>query len=121
MGCSHSKMVPGSIPLPPFANYPQSESAKIFVALYNYGARTSEEISFKARDRLTILDDTTVLKGSIPVQQSVSIFLFHFRKFGGMLVTIKANKDGYLTTMLHHWLRFWPNRESKLCDHSSII
>jgi SH2 domain len=52
-------------------------------------------------------------KGGIPIHQSISIFSFLFRKIGGMLVTILASKDGYLPTMLHHWLRFWPNRKFK--------
>jgi hypothetical protein len=73
MGCSISKKV--AKPASPPASLDQSDeeeeleetTTKIYVALYDYESGTNEVLSFEAKDHLEILDDTTVLKGSIPI------------------------------------------------------
>lgn len=41
---------------------PPNQNAKIFVALYDYDARTDEDLSFRKGEHLEILNDTQVKK-----------------------------------------------------------
>lgn len=47
-------------PLPVPETEPQNTNTKIFVALYDYDARTDEDLSFRKGEHLEILNDTQV-------------------------------------------------------------
>lgn len=50
-------------PVPIIAeNEPIQANSKIFVALYDYDARTDEDLSFRKGEHLEILNDTQVIK-----------------------------------------------------------
>ncbi|CAG9813007.1 unnamed protein product [Phaedon cochleariae] len=51
---------PSEVPRPPVINNtePEQTSARIFVALYDYDARTDEDLSFRKGEHLEILNDT---------------------------------------------------------------
>lgn len=68
------------IPMPPHAGQPPEQirpvpqipesdtanaNAKIFVALYDYDARTDEDLSFRKGEHLEILNDTQVSESSL--------------------------------------------------------
>jgi len=59
MGCSNTKSVVESTPAQPSSVHSQPKAANMYVALYDYKARTDDELSIKARDHLEIIDDTT--------------------------------------------------------------
>lgn len=48
------------MPLIPDSGETQISNAKIFVALYDYDARTDEDLSFRKGEHLEILNDTQV-------------------------------------------------------------
>lgn len=50
---------PPTIPVQPETEVP-SANTKIFVALYDYDARTDEDLSFRKGEHLEILNDTQV-------------------------------------------------------------
>lgn len=54
----HNGSMDGKLPPTPDAMEPSLGSAKIFVALYDYDARTDEDLSFKKGEHLEILNDT---------------------------------------------------------------
>ena len=47
-----------SLPAPPDLQDSLSSTAKVFVALYDYDARTDEDLSFKKGEHLEIINDT---------------------------------------------------------------
>jgi hypothetical protein len=47
-------------PVPPTEQEPPNANTKIFVALYDYDARTDEDLSFRKGEHLEILNDTQV-------------------------------------------------------------
>lgn len=55
----------------PIPQIPENETsnvnAKIFVALYDYDARTDEDLSFRKGEHLEILNDTQVMSFNLPV------------------------------------------------------
>ena len=66
---------PVTTPLPevrPIPQIPDNETinanAKIFVALYDYDARTDEDLSFRKGEHLEILNDTQVPNNSISLR-----------------------------------------------------
>lgn len=70
---------PVTTPLPevrPIPQIPENETinanAKIFVALYDYDARTDEDLSFRKGEHLEILNDTQVPNNSISLKISQS-------------------------------------------------
>lgn len=55
------------VPLPndnELSGVPSGPNAKIFVALYDYDARTDEDLSFRKGEHLEILNDTQVCKAN---------------------------------------------------------
>lgn len=52
--------IPMPIPQPPIENEQPNANTKIFVALYDYDARTDEDLSFRKGEHLEILNDTQV-------------------------------------------------------------
>lgn len=50
--------VVSSQPTEPAAPEPSTSSVKVFVSLYDYDARTAEDLSFKKGEHLEILNDT---------------------------------------------------------------
>jgi len=47
-----------SLPAPPEQDSQNLNMAKVFVALYDYDARTDEDLSFKKGEHLEIINDT---------------------------------------------------------------
>jgi fyn-related kinase len=60
--------LPSERPAPPPIDTLEVTNAKIFVALYDYDARTDEDLSFRKGEHLEILNDTQVraFKNYIP-------------------------------------------------------
>ena len=46
------------VPRPPPTILPQQAERKIFIAMYDYEARTSEDLSFEKGEQLEIVNDT---------------------------------------------------------------
>lgn len=77
----HNNMPNVPQPTPPVSpvpiiteNEPMPPNSKIFVALYDYEARTDEDLSFRKGEHLEILNDTQVRHQSMD-------FLFSFNLF----------------------------------------
>lgn len=93
---------PVTTPLPevrPIPQIPDNETinanAKIFVALYDYDARTDEDLSFRKGEHLEILNDTQVPNNSISL-----------RNFS--IETEKKNIETLIHVILHNSSFFHP-------------
>lgn len=65
---------PLAVPQLPSENESTNSNAKIFVALYDYDARTDEDLSFRKGEHLEILNDTQVISHSLFLRS----FIFSF-------------------------------------------
>lgn len=69
-------------PVPQIPDETPNTNAKIFVALYDYDARTDEDLSFRKGEHLDILNDTQVRILNIFFFTKIPLFrfLFNFTK-----------------------------------------
>lgn len=69
------------VPIPDL-NEPIQSNSKIFVALYDYDARTDEDLSFRKGEHLEILNDTQV---QCSIYTKICNFVYNNRYFGLLL------------------------------------
>lgn len=67
---------PLAVPQLPSENESTNSNAKIFVALYDYDARTDEDLSFRKGEHLEILNDTQVICHSLCLEVLFLLFFF---------------------------------------------